>query len=414
MKFSGSSGVRMEWGKELFDFANEIGLKIGGNYKRVIIGGDFRTTTKTIIHTLAGAISAAGCNVDIAGHLPTPSLAYAAQKYDLGVMVTASHNPSEYNGIKLWNPDGSALKELKFVGNNVAKWDRIGKVDEFDAVSYHFNALVRVFQNMNLKVVIDCANGAASVLSPYVFKALEAKVITLNCHPSGLFSGHPSEPTEQNLKYLKKMVIKTGSDIGVAHDGDSDRFIAITSSGRYVDGDHILAVFTKILGFEKIVAPVDSSMLLDSLAKVVRVKVGDANVSMAMKEQNIEFGGENSGTQIFGDWRYTPDAIYASLKFAEIASKHDIDEVIDSFPTYYTMRKSIIYNDRKDMERKVKKLVSEYDNVTSIDGFRVGIEKGWFLIRFSGTEPKIRVTVEHEDMKKAEALIDEIIRTLST
>lgn len=414
MKFTGSSGVRMKWGKELFDFANEIGLRIGGSYERVIIGGDFRTTTKTIIHILSGAISAAGCNVDIAGHVPTPSLAYAAQKYDLGVMVTASHNPSEYNGIKLWNPDGSALNEFKFEGINVAEWDRIGKVDEFDAVSYHFNALIKEFRNIDLKVVIDCANGASSVLSPYVFKALGAKVITLNCHPSGLFPGHPSEPTEQNLKYLKEMVIKTGSDLGIAHDGDSDRFVAITSSGRYVDGDHILAVFTKILGFEKIVAPVDSSMLLDSLAKVVRVKVGDANVSMVMKEQNIEFGGENSGTQIFGDWRYTPDAIYAALKFAEIASKHDIDEVIDSFPTYCTIRKSLIYDDRKDMERKVKKLVSEYDNVTSIDGFRVSMKNGWFLIRFSGTEPKVRVTVEHEDRKKAEALIDEIIKTLNT
>ncbi len=414
MKFTGSSGVRMKWGKELFDFANEIGLRIGGSYERVIIGGDFRTTTKTIIHILSGAISAAGCNVDIAGHVPTPSLAYAAQKYDLGVMVTASHNPSEYNGIKLWNPDGSALNEFKFEGINVAEWDRIGKVDEFDAVSYHFNALIKEFRNIDLKVVIDCANGASSVLSPYVFKALGAKVITLNCHPSGLFPGHPSEPTEQNLKYLKEMVIKTGSDLGIAHDGDSDRFVAITSSGRYVDGDHILAVFTKILGFEKIVAPVDSSMLLDSLAKVVRVKVGDANVSMVMKEQNIEFGGENSGTQIFGDWRYTPDAIYAALKFAEIASKHDIDEVIDSFPTYCTIRKSLIYDDRKDMERKVKKLVSEYDNVTSIDGFRVGMKNGWFLIRFSGTEPKVRVTVEHEDRKKAEALMDEIIKTLNT
>ncbi len=414
MKFTGSSGVRMKWGKELFDFANEIGLRIGGSYERVIIGGDFRTTTKTIIHILSGAISAAGCDVDIAGHVPTPSLAYAAQKYDLGVMVTASHNPSEYNGIKLWNPDGSALNEFKFEGINVAEWDRIGKVDEFDAVSYHFNALIKEFRNIDLKVVIDCANGASSVLSPYVFKALGAKVITLNCHPSGLFPGHPSEPTEQNLKYLKEMVIKTGSDLGIAHDGDSDRFVAITSSGRYVDGDHILAVFTKILGFEKIVAPVDSSMLLDSLAKVVRVKVGDANVSMVMKEQNIEFGGENSGTQIFGDWRYTPDAIYAALKFAEIASKHDIDEVIDSFPTYCTIRKSLIYDDRKDMERKVKKLVSEYDNVTSIDGFRVSMKNGWFLIRFSGTEPKVRVTVEHEDRKKAEALMDEIIKTLNT
>ena len=145
---------------------------------------------------------------------------------------------------------------------------------------------------------------------------------------------------------------------------------------------------------------------------MIHCKVGDANVSATMKELGVEFGGENSGTQIFAAWRYTPDAIYSALKFAELAMSVNIDELVDSFPRYYTLRKSIYYEDRESMRRRIERLVENYE-VGRVDGYRVSLDDGWFLIRFSGTEPKVRITVEFENKEKAEEILNKIVRELN-
>ena len=402
----------MKWSHELMDFSYNLGLDIGSNFSSVVLASDFRTTSDAMVSILAGSMLAGGADVHLAGKVPTPTLAYATKDHDLGVMVTASHNPPEYNGIKLWNPDGSAFVN-EIPRGRVEKWNKTGKIKEIDALEKHRRALLREFESLDLKVVVDCSNGAASVITPFILKELGADVITLNCHPSGLFPGHPSEPSEENLRELKRLVVEKHADLGIAHDGDADRFIAITPAGRYLNGDYILAIFAKILGFKRIVAPVDSSMLLENFAEVIRCPVGDANVSHIMKETGVEFGGEQSGTQIFSAWRYTPDAIYAALKFAEIAQREDLDSLISDFPEYHTMRKSVKYENRRETEEKVKKIVSEYGEVNDIDGYRVSLDNGWFLIRFSGTEPKVRVTVEHENMDEGKRIMEKILRELS-
>ncbi len=413
MKFSGSSGIRARWSADILDIAYKMGLFLGNVSQSVVIASDFRETSDSLLSVFSGGLMAGGADVYYAGKVPTPTLAYAARNHDAGVMVTASHNPPEYNGIKLWNPDGSAFtdEQISNLVGEVVEWSRVGKWHVEDALNEHYEALLREFGHLDLKVVIDCSNGAASVISPFIFRELGAKVTTLNCHPSGLFPGHPSEPSEENLKDLKKMVLTSHADLGIAHDGDADRFVAITPSGRYLSGDHILAIFARVLGFRKIVAPVDSSMLLDNFAEVIRCKVGDANVSSLMKKLSVEFGGENSGTQIFAKWRYTPDAIYSALKFAEIAAREDIDAVVAEFPRYCTLRRSVYYENRKEMERKIEEIVKDYD-VERIDGYRATLENGWFLIRFSGTEPKIRITVEMENEQKAREMMDTIIQAL--
>ncbi len=404
----------MPWSRELLEFAYQLGLSIGSSVDSVVLGRDFRLTGDSLASIIAGALTAAGADVFDCGTVPTPTLAYAAKEHDMGIMVTASHNPPEYNGIKLWNPDGSALIDEQIstlVDGKVTTWDSTGRIKRKDALRLHKDALLKEFSEIPLKIVVDCANGATSVITPHILRELGADVITINCHPSGYFPGHPSEPSEENLEGLKRMVLRTGADLGIAHDGDGDRFIAITSKGRYLNGDTILAVFTKILGFSRIVAPVDSSMLLENFAQVVRVKVGDANVSRAMKEMGIEFGGENSGTQIFSSWRYTPDAIYAALKFAELASREDVEEIISQFPEYHTVRRSIRYQNREVVERKVEEFLRDYQ-VDRVDGYRVSLEDGWFLIRFSGTEPKVRITAEFNNREKAEKVVEEIISHL--
>ncbi len=414
MKFSGSSGVRMLWGEELLNLAYNLGISLGNEYNSIALASDFRETSDSLLSILAGGIMAGGGSVYYGGKIPTPTLAYASKNHDAGVMITASHNPPQYNGIKLWNPDGSAFSEeqiSRLQARRVAAWNKTGKFYEENMLHMHKEALLKEFTTLDLKVVIDCSNGAGSVLTPFLFRELGAKVISINCHPSGSFPGHASEPSEENLEMLKRMVLAKNADLGIAHDGDADRFIVITSSGRYLGGDYILAIFAKVLRFGRIVAPVDSSMLLENFTEVLRCRVGDAKVSRMMKEHHVEFGGENSGTQIFASWRYTPDAIYASLKFAEIAAGQDIDSMVQEFPQYYTFRKNIEYGNREEMRSKIEKFVKEYD-VERIDGYRVRLDNGWFLIRFSGTEPKIRITVEFDNEKDAQKWIERITEKL--
>ncbi len=414
MKYSGSSGIRMEWGSELLKTGRELGFALSGKYEKIVIGSDFRETSDALVNEIAGALLSGGSEVYYAGKLPTPSLAYAARDFDAGLMVTASHNPPEYNGIKLWNRDGSAFSESQMedidISGSVSGWYSTGKMHSLDAINLHKEAVIKSAGRLDgLKVVMDCSNGASFVISPYILRELGAEIVTLNCHPDGSFPGHPSEPSEKNLEFLRKMVIKTGADMGIAHDGDADRFVAISQSGRYLNGDMIMAVFIKEFGYGKVVAPVNSSMLLDEFAEVERSKVGDANVSRKIKEMGYEFGGEQSGTQIFADWRLTPDAIYSAVKFSEIAVKRDIDGIIDSFPEYATLRKSVFYENRKKMEDSIERFLKEYD-VLRIDGWRVTTDDLWFLIRFSGTEPKLRITVEAKDERKAEEMMSRILK----
>ncbi len=414
MKYSGSSGIRMEWGSELLKTGRELGFALSGKYEKIVIGSDFRETSDALVNEIAGALLSGGSGVYYAGKLPTPSLAYAARDFDAGLMVTASHNPPEYNGIKLWNRDGSAFSESQMedidISGSVSGWYSTGKMHSLDAINLHKEAVIKSAGRLDgLKVVMDCSNGASFVISPYILRELGAEIVTLNCHPDGSFPAHPSEPSEENLEFLRKMVIKTGADMGIAHDGDADRFVAISQSGRYLNGDMIMAVFIKEFGYGKVVAPVNSSMLLDEFAEVERSKVGDANVSRKIKEMGYEFGGEQSGTQIFADWRLTPDAIYSAVKFSEIALNKNLDDIIDSFPVYATLRKSVFYENRKKMEDSIERFLKECD-VLRIDGWRVTTDDLWFLIRFSGTEPKLRITVEAKDERKAEEMMSRILK----
>ena len=418
MRYQGSSGIRMKWGTELLKTVEELASALSSGYGRVVVASDFRETSEALLSIMEGRLMAGGVEVFHAGQVPTPTLAYAAANFDAGVMITASHNPPEYNGIKLWNPDGSAFSDRqmsaigKDMGPHVPEWDRTGNLHRINALKQHMDAIIEKAERLEgLKAVVDCSNGASSVITPMILTELGARISTINCHPDGTFPGHPSEPSEENLELLRRMVVKENADIGIAHDGDSDRFVAISPSGKYLNGDHIMAVFIREFGYKRAVAPVNSSMLLDRYAEIARCRVGDANVSQRIKETGYPFGGEQSGTQIFSDWRLTPDAVYSAVRFSGIALHRDLDDIVSSFPRYFTLRKSIIYDDRADMERRIERFVGEYD-ADRTDGWRVDTGDSWFLIRFSGTEPKVRINVESEDEKRADALMKEIMKGL--
>jgi len=415
MKYFGSSGVRMSWSPKLLEVARRLGCAVGSMFSEIVVGYDSRKTSQALTSEFVSGALSSGCDVYIAGMVPTPLIAYASRYFDCGAVITASHNPPEYNGIKLWNKDGSSFsqkqcEEIEEIMEkcSIVSWDKTGSLASEDIVDEYIDNLLNNAGNSEIKVVSDPGNGAASYITPKVLSEMGCKVISINSHPHGSFPGRPSEPSPENLEKLRKMVLYSRADIGVANDGDADRMVVTTRKGRILRGDEILAILIKHFGFKEIVAPVDSSMLLDKLCKVHRCRVGDAFVSMYMKEKGIDFGGENSGTQIFADWIYAPDGIYSAAVFAKIAEREDLDSLVDSFPKFYIIRKSFRYKDREQLAQKIEKIFEDYE-VNRADGWRIDLGDSWILIRFSGTEPKVRITVESEREDKAKKVLEEVI-----
>ena len=238
------------------------------------------------------------------------------------------------------------------------------------------------------------------MVSPYVLRGLGCEVTSLNSQPDGFFPGRTPEPTEDQLFDLRETVLRKKANLGIAHDGDGDRMVAVDDKGRFVDGDRLLALFASHLGANGIVAPMDASMVLDDIVKgpVVRCKVGDVYVAEALKEAHLDFGGEPSGTYIFARETYCPDGVYAGALLATMVSDRSLSEMLDSLPSYPSKRESFKF-ERTNRSKLESCLAAEMEGIEceqllTLDGYRANFSDGWFLVRLSGTEPKVRVTAE--------------------
>jgi len=419
MKLFGSSGIRDVVDKDLLQLMFEVGLVTGSSCRSVAIGCDTRTSSDAMKFAfLAGILSRGGEAAD-AGVIPTPTLAYASRHFKAGAMITASHNPPQYNGIKLVNPDGSAFdstqrerieKKLSDKSYKLAPWQKMKRCSTYNqAIEEHIERILTdTPRKLKIRVVLDCGCGAASVITPNMLSQLGCKVIALNCQPSGHFP-REIEPLPQNLGDLMKAVRAEKAAIGIAHDGDADRVAVIDDKGNYVSGDKLIALFARYLAVDKVVTTVDASMILDELGfEIIRTKVGDAFVSDELRGKSREntrmFGAEPSGCFIFPEVSLCPDGIYAAAKIAQIAAEHRISSLVSRLPTPAVIRGSVTAN-RAIMQKVERKLETEKNGqLTTIDGIRLAFSDGWLMIRPSGTEPKIRITAEAKDKKRAQEL----------
>ncbi|MBU1158584.1 MAG: phosphoglucosamine mutase [Candidatus Thermoplasmatota archaeon] len=418
MSLFGSSGVRGLVNSQMTpELAMAIGMAVGSDAECAVIGRDSRTSGPMMEAAVSSGLMACGCEVYSAGIVSTPTLAEAAREMSCGVMLTASHNPPEYAGIKLWNPDGMGFgleqskKIEKLVASNRFKarpWDKVGTSHiMMDAVDRHLERILAGVGHAKLKVVVDCANGPSFNITPLVLQRMGCKVVTMNSNPDGHFPGRMPEPTDENLTDLKNTVISTKSDLGIAHDGDADRMVAIDDKGVFLGGDHLLALFAKRYAKKKAVVTVDASMAIDDYisAKITRVRVGDVFVSEEVKRIRADFGGEPSGTWIFPEQSYCPDGILAAAKIVEMASKKKLSELRKSIPTYPTLRKAVDFEAGQKasviscLSKEMR--VIECDELLTVDGFRLQFEDGWALVRPSGTEPKIRMLAEARKAERA-------------
>jgi len=401
----GSSGIRRRFDQELLHIALRAGSALAARSSDVLVGMDTRTTSPLLSHLVISGILGSGGRAYSCGVAPTPSVAYAGRHMKAACMITASHNPEEYNGLKLFNPDGSSFtkRQQEEFGELVktdhwTDWKNQGSLTSFDALSEHKKAILDKVQiPRQISVVLDCGNGAGCMLTPELLLSLGITPVCLNCNPSGHFS-RPSEPLEENLPYIGDVMRATGSRCAVVHDGDADRLMAWDNRGRYISGDHLLMLYVKYLGAKHVVTTTDASMIVEEIAEVRRTPIGDAFVSEELLSWG-DFGGEPSGAWIFPRISYCPDGPFAAALFCEIASEWDVAEELDAMPLYPIMRESLTCETAREIMTALGA-----DNPT--DGIRIADENGWCLVRASGTEQKIRITAEGRTPETAKAMLE--------
>ena len=402
------------------DLALAIGKTLGELYGTVIVGRDPRTTGSMLAASLCAGVLSAGGDATDAGIVSTPTLARGTTEYGCGAVITASHNPAPYNGVKLWNPDGMAFDErqqeeiesaLDSGRFRSASWDRVGRLlMRDDLVEQHIDAVRAELGSVKVRVVVDCGCGATATITPRLLRELGCEVIAINAQLDGRFPGRDPEPAEANLSALAATVRATGADLGIAHDGDGDRMVATDRSGTFVDGDKLLAIFARQEVRRALVVPVDASMALDDMfprAKIWRTRVGDVFVAQEVKRRDADFGGEPSGTWIFPRSSLCPDGVYAAARLVALVATRPLAELVREIPTYPAVRGAIPFApDRraaiaKSLDAALRALGGD---VSTVDGWRLQFEDGWALVRFSGTEPKIRLLAESRDERRAKEI----------
>lgn len=438
-KLFGTSGIRGKIGSEV---TCELALNVGkslayylGNVGTVVLGYDTRTTNKMLDQAICAGLLESGVDVIKIGMVPTPLVGYATEKLDAdaGIMLTASHNPSQYNGIKLWNKNGMAYtsaQEAKIEEIYANKdyisvtWDNVGKLNVNEEIKgqYIDDLVSMVDIKPGLKVVIDCASGAGSEISPLVFRKAGCEVTTLNSQPDGFFPGRNPEPNAENLQTLMKTVVAIGADLGVAHDGDADRMITVDEQGNISPFDSLLALISKQFDGD-IVTTVDAGLCMDESVKgkVLRTPVGDVNVAEVIIEENASFGGEPSGTWLHPDFCMCPDGILSGLRMAEIVSRDGkLSDLLAQIPQYPNIREKITCSKEakiKVMENMEELLTGAFDDIrdiNSIDGVRLTFEDdSWVLVRPSGTEDYVRITLESRDQKRADSIKETCVKIIT-
>lgn len=423
MRLFGTSGIRAVFDRDLLDLAFKVGLAVGRNCGSVVVGTDTRTSGDVMKHTVISGLLAAGARCRDAGVVPTPTLAFVTREFDAGVMITASHNPPEYNGIKLLNPDGSSFDSAQQLQVEeavlaellaFAPWEDMKHSEPYaGAIEHHIEGILSRFPTeLELKVVVDAGCGAASQVTPTLLERFGCEVVALNCYPSGFFP-RGIEPTEANLEDLSKAVKESGADLGISHDGDADRMMAVDERGKFVSGDRLLAIFARSVGAKEVVTTLDASMTIEEMGFAVRrTRIGDTFVSEELRYGGGDFGGEASGSWIFPDISLCPDGIYAAAQVVSIASQHKISELVDNIHSYPLLRGNV-GSDGVVMSRLESQLMAmEPLSVSNIDGLRLSFEDGWLLVRASGTEPKIRLTAEAKSDARVHELYDSGLRTI--
>jgi len=417
--------------------AEQVGLAVAtfSKAKEVLVGRDTRVSGAMLQDALVSGLESGGADVKCLEVIPTPVLAFLTKKMraDVGVMITASHNPPEYNGIKIFDRDGLAYDEesqnmieriIVQQRFSLADWENVGNDQFADQTSLYVEDIEKSVElHRKWLVVVDAGCGATFSLAPTVLQGLGCKVTALNAQPDGWFPARSPEPNAKSLTNLAAVVKTLGADAGLAYDGDGDRVAFIDEKGHFADFDQVLAAYASHVVKQNrggtVVTSVEASMAVEKMVerhggKVVSTKVGDVYIAEQMKKRNAIFGGEPCGAWIHPQLNYCPDGILSSVLLLKALEdeKESLAEFVAETPKYPILRENFsCRNDEKEeavekIGERLKSVFRTYREFSKVDGVRLVIEKGWLLIRASGTEPAIRLTVEGESLKAAKEIME--------
>ncbi len=399
----------------------------GDHRHRVVIGKDTRLSGYMLENAMVAGFTSVGMDVILLGPMPTPAVALLTRELraDVGVMISASHNPYEDNGIKLFGPDGfklsdeaeDAIEAMIEADLPLAQSADIGRARRIDDARGRYihavkGSLPDDIRLDGLKIVVDCANGAAYQVAPDALWELGAEIVKVGVSPNGKNINDRCGSTHLDL--VQETVVASGADIGIALDGDADRLIVIDETGRAVDGDQIMALIATQLADRNelkgggVVATVMSNLGLERYLQgkglnLVRTKVGDRHVLERMRADGYNVGGEQSGHMILLDHATTGDGTIAALQVlaAVVNARKKASEVLHLFDPVPQLLKNVRFSGGKPLDdARVKAVIAEAE--AALNG------KGRLLIRPSGTEPVIRVMAEGDDAGEVEAAVDAI------
>ena len=449
MEIFGSSGTRGITNETMTPaFALDVARATATTLEadRIALARDTRATGEMLANAAASGLASAGADVDRLGTLPTPGLqAYADREGVPGIVVTASHNPAPYNGLKLFAAGGrdlpvgeieaveTALREESFAA---PAWDETGEERRIDGTRRAYREAVvgavdrdRI-AGADLTVAIDPGHGAGALTSPDLFRELGCSVRTVHADPDGRFPGRDPEPVEANLGDLKRLVRSTGADVGIAHDGDADRAVFVDETGTYVGGDAAFAALAaaELEAGDTVVSAVNASgRLVDAVeaagADLELAPIGGTWIVERVAElraggERVPVAGEGNGGIVFPGYRLARDGAYTAARFLELLADRPASAVAAAHDGYHTVRANVGYDSEGERDAMLAAIEDFADRerdraaVTTIDGHRLDYDDGWVLARGSGTEPLVRVIAESSDLGRARELRDAMVGTI--
>ena len=440
----GTNGVRGIVGTEMTpELALSIGLALGSMRKgRIAVGRDTRTSGPALAGALKAGLLATGCDVTDCGILPTPALQYLVRNhFDAGAVITASHNPPEYNGVKIIESDGvemgdeqTVLLEDRLFGRrfDLVAWDDTGSEHTVPGcASEYVDAVVQQFPARpgdGMTVVVDPGCGAACYTTPEILTRLGCRVLTVNGHMDGRFPGRLPEPSPEGLAPLCELVQATGAHFGVAHDGDADRAVFIDENGRFISENQEFALVADWICRETkgtVVTPVSTSLLIETVARwhgcdVYYTPVGSiyvARTMLALQAEGIPvaLGGEGNGGIIYPAHQYCRDGGMTAAVMVSIlaGSRRPLSALVDELPEFTLLAGKFPVDNPAALVSALAKTYL-HDTIDWTDGIRINRNDSWALVRPSGTEPLVRVIVESADAGTAHYFYDEILNRMQS
>lgn len=448
MEVFGSSGTRGIANEDLTpDFVISIAKAAGSvsEATRFAVARDTRTSGQMLAAACASGLASVGIDVDLLDVAPTPSVQlYAETNETPALVITASHNPPEYNGVKLIGASGiePTIEELEQIEQvlktrsfRTVPWDKVGHLRRVpDVNSQYVTTVIDAVDKdrisaADLTIALDPGHGAGAVTNPRLYRKLGCRVVTVHSEPDGSFPGRDPEPVEQNLGDLQQLVRAAEADVGIAHDGDADRAIFIDERGEYIEGDGALAAFAaaELERGDVVVSAVNASQRLVDVTESIDARleltpIGSTQIITRIRElqrsgERVPIAGEGNGGIIFPDYRLTRDGAYTAARFLELLTTQPASEVVSTFNEYQNVRVNLEYESRVHRDAMLDAVTdfaqTEPADLTTVDGYRLDYDDAWVLVRSSGTEPIIRVYAEARDQETAQTLIDRVQRELA-